>query len=474
MSATQERILSIGAGQRVLVVTGKLAAEMVRCQLDALSAELKFQYHLEVLGISVAALMHIDWIRRKLSVEDAFDCLLLPGWCQGDLRLLESELGLPCVLGPRDILDLPAFLGGKRREATLSEFSTEIIAEINHASRLSRDDILREAERYRDAGADVIDIGGVPGECWRGVGDVVRDLVQRGFRVSIDSFDEFEVRSAVDAGAELVLSCALRNVDWARRLDVEWVVIPESPQDLTTMWVAATILQESGRTVRVDPILEPVGFGFAASLARYFEVRRQAPDIPLLMGVGNVTELSEVDTAGVNFVLAAICEELRIGSVLTTEVINWSRSSVREFDVARRLAHHAVTQQTLPKHLGAGLVMLHDQRVNELGESALSELSEQIRDPNFRIFAERGELHIMNRDGYWRGTDPFDLFDQFSQATKLDSSHAFYLGYELAKAMTALTLDKQYTQDEALDWGLLTRPETDRHRLVRSPEREQS
>ena len=32
--------------------------------------------------------------------------------------------------------------------------------------------------------------------------------------------------------------------------------------------------------------------------------------------------------------------------------------------------------------------------------------------------------------------------------------------YELAKAVTALTLDKEYRQDEALDWGFLTRHET--------------
>jgi hypothetical protein len=41
----------------------------------------------------------------------------------------------------------------------------------------------------------------------------------------------------------------------------------------------------------------------------------------------------------------------------------------------------------------------------------------------------------------------------------LDAAHAFYLGYELAKAVTALTLGKQYTQDQALRWGLLTVPE---------------
>ena len=40
-----------------------------------------------------------------------------------------------------------------------------------------------------------------------------------------------------------------------------------------------------------------------------------------------------------------------------------------------------------------------------------------------------------------------------------DPSHAFYLGYEFMKAKTALTLHKDYRQDQALDWGHLTDPE---------------
>ena len=40
-----------------------------------------------------------------------------------------------------------------------------------------------------------------------------------------------------------------------------------------------------------------------------------------------------------------------------------------------------------------------------------------------------------------------------------EASHAFYLGYELAKAKTALLLGKAYRQDEALDWGFLTEAE---------------
>ena len=51
----------------------------------------------------------------------------------------------------------------------------------------------------------------------------------------------------------------------------------------------------------------------------------------------------------------------------------------------------------------------------------------------------------------------------------LDGSHSFYLGYELCKAATALALGKQYRQDEALDWGFLTRDEP-RHYLKSQPE----
>src|SRR5690606_6357303 len=117
-------------------------------------------------------------------------------------------------------------------------------------------------------------------------------------------------------------------------------------------------LKSYARRFRIDPVLEPIGYGVAASLGRYFEARRRWPDLPMLMGIGNVTELTDVDTAGLNVLLAAVCQELLIGSVLTTEVINWARSAVQEFDLARRLVHHAVTHRTLPKHVDSSLIML--------------------------------------------------------------------------------------------------------------------
>src|SRR5262245_63331655 len=108
----------------------------------------------------------------------------------------------------------------------------------------------------------------------------------------------------------------------------------------------------------------------------------------MLMGVGNLTELTDVDSAGVNVTLLGFCQEVGIRSVLTTEVINWCRSCVRELDLARRLVHLAWTQRVLPKNVEPGLVMLRDPRLREHGEQTLAELAERVTDRNYRLFAE--------------------------------------------------------------------------------------
>src|SRR5207237_10330058 len=139
---------------------------------------------------------------------------------------------------------------------------------------------------------------------------------------------------------------------------IEAVAIPDTPSDLDSLARTLESLTKFGVKFRLDPILEPIGFGFAASLGRYTETRRRFPDAEILMGVGNLTELTDVDTAGVNVVLLGVCQELGIRSVLTTAVINWCQSAVRELDRARRLVHFACREHVLPKHLDPDLVLL--------------------------------------------------------------------------------------------------------------------
>lgn len=450
--------------ERVLFVTGRLAEFALRRVLEPLAQKSAAQYDVQVLGISVAALMHADWVARKLTINQKYDRVILPGWCQGELGALEARFQMSFERGPKDLYDLPEFLGhGQRKPVMLDEYQIEILAEINHAPHWNEEELFQEARRFRESGADVIDLGCAPGESWANVGAITRKLCEAGFRVSIDSFDEREVEAAVDNGAELVLSCNSTNRDWAAELNAELVVIPDNPRDLGTLEETIQYLTEKNCRFRVDPVLEPIGFGFAASLARYYEVRRMWPDCEMLMGVGNLTELTETDSAGLNVMVAAICEELGIRSILTTEVINWARSAVKEFDLARRLVHYAIKNRQLPKHLDSSLVMLRDPKLPDRGNEELARLAGSLTDPNFRIFVEGDQIHVMNRAGYWKGIDAFELFDQFTKECPVDPSHAFYLGYELAKAVTALTLGKQYTQDQALRWGFLTVPEVSAH-----------
>jgi dihydropteroate synthase-like protein len=278
-------------------------------------------------------------------------------------------------------------------------------------------------------------------------------------RVSLDSFNPREVEAAAPAGAELILSVNSSNRAAAAAWGCPVVVVPDVPATLAGLDETVAAMQAERVPFRIDPVIEPIGFGFAASLGRYLEVRRRYPGAEMLMGVGNLTELTDVDSAGVNVVLLGFCQEVGIRSVLTTEVINWCRSSVRELALARRLVYYACTRHVLPKHLEPDMVLLRDPKLREHGQDWLRELASRLKDPSFRLFAERGLLHVLNSRLFLQGTDPFALFRQMQEAGPIDARHAFYLGYEMAKAVTALTLGKNYVQDQALRWGFLTVPE---------------
>jgi dihydropteroate synthase-like protein len=460
---------------RILFVTGKLAEPSLRRVLADLAPKAGFEPDVVVLPITVAALLTTEWVGRKLHVPTETNRVILPGYCRGELSAIPVPQTVQIEKGPKDLRDLPEFFGARHgRPEGYGKYDIEIVAEINHAPSLSLDAIRTEARRYRESGADVIDLGCDPGGSWSAIGDVVRMLRDEGLRVSVDSFNPDEVSAALGAGAELVLSVNGTNRhharDWHDRFGAEVVAIPDTPTDLDSLDATIADLHAWGCKFRVDPVIEPIGFGFAASLGRYIEVRGRYPDAEMMMGVGNLTELTDVDSAGVNVMLAGLCQQLGVRSVLTTEVINWCRSAVKEFDLARRLVYYAVREQVLPKHLEPDLVMFRDSKLYEVGEAGLQQLARDVTDRNYRLFAERGEIHVINGSMHLRGSDPFVLFDEMQRRdAKLDPSHAFYLGYEMAKAVTALTVGKNYTQDQALRWGFLTVPEVS-HRGATAPD----
>jgi dihydropteroate synthase len=441
---------------RVLLVTGRLAEPALRRVLSGL--DVPFQCEVVVLGITVAALMTTEWIARHLEVPEGVDLVLIPGLCEGDPRRVSEKVGVAVEKGPRQLHELPAYFG---REAVsdYGAWDIEIAAEINNAPRLDPKAIRRAAQSFVDAGADIIDIGCTPGLEFPSIGAVVRDLRAHRMRVSVDSFVPDEILAAVEAGAELVLSVNGSNIAVARDLagsGARVVVVPDPGGTLDSIEPSVEKLVSWGVGFLIDPVLEPIGHGFMASLERYAEVRRRYPETEILMGIGNLTELTAADSTGVNAILIAVCQELGVRTVLTTEVIPWARGSVREIDIARRLMHHAVTRRTIPKHVDDRLVTIKDPEVHAFTPDEIDELRAAVTDSNFRIFADRGGITVFNNERIVRGTNIQEIFSRLGVD---DPSHAFYLGKELARASLAVTLGKTYRQEGALRWGYLTGPD---------------
>ena len=461
-------------GKRILFVTGRLAQHALKNELKILASEVDIDYEVAVLPITVAALMTPTWIAKKLTIPPKTDLVIIPGYCQGDLSPLIAILPCPIEVGPRDLRKLRQHFGlGYQPPHNYGESNIEIIAEINHAPRLPLPEIITTAKQLANDGADIIDIGCDPGNTWSGVSDCVKALRAEGLRVSIDSLNASEITAAVDAGAELVLSVNSSNRDAAVDWDATVIAIPDNPAALSGLDDTIEFLAVNNISLRIDPILEPIGCGFTQSLSRYLDVRQRYPDAEMMMGIGNLTELTDCDSAGVNLLLLGICQELAIHSVLTTQVINWSRTSVHECAIARQLVYYAIEQQVPPKHIARDLVTLRDEELMIFGNEELERMAADLKDNNYRIFAERDEIHLVSRHLHLSDSDPFVIFEQLlsgqgqdTMPTNLDAAHSFYLGFEMAKALTALTLDKQYTQDQALDWGYLTQEETS-HRLTR-------
>jgi dihydropteroate synthase-like protein len=448
---------------KTLFVTGKLAEPALRATLERMAPD--FPYEVTVLRITVAALMTTTWIARHLTGVSGCERIVIPGLCEGDVRAIEDRWGVKAEKGPDDLRDLPEHLGQAAAPEEYGAHDIRIFAEINNVPYLSREEVVRTAEYYRQSGADVVDLGCSLDRKFDDVADVVRLLKAQGFTVSVDTLDPGEIVAADRAGVDYVLSLNGQNLDVAARLRATPVVIPDPGQDLQTLDRSIAHLEALGRPYIVDPVIEPLGFGFAAALDRYVQVRARHPAAEMLMGIGNITELTDADTTGMNALLIGFCQELGIRQVLTTEVIPWARGAVREVDVARRLMYAARRRGVLPKRIDDRLLTVKDGRPKYYTEPELHALHQAITDPNFRIATTRDAIYVFNDRLFVSGTDIRALFEQLGVA---DPGHAFYLGTELMKARLALLLGKTYVQEQPLRWGYLTPDREDTpHRRVR-------
>ena len=450
--------------ERLVFLTGHLARARLEKLLSGLS-DTAFAWQVVDIGVKVAALMTVEIIERRLKLADGADRVILPGRFRGDLERLSRHFGMPFVRGPDEIADLPPFLGRAGQPPDLSRHDMRIFAEIVDAAMLPIDALVERAAALAAAGADVIDLGCLPDTPFPLLGDAVRALKARGLAVSVDSANPDELRIGAEAGADYLLSLDENTLPLAFGHDATPVLVPSAPGDLDSLGRAISAAERAGIPFIADPVLDPIHFGFAPSLGRFMEARRRWPDVELLMGTGNLTELTDADSSGVTAVLAGLCSELGIRNVLVVHVSPHTVRTVEEHDLARRILFAARNDGALPRSYHPGLLQVHDRKPFPASVDDIGVLAADVRDANFRIMTAQDGIHIFNSKGHAVAQDAFALFAGLG--VEADGAHAFYLGAELMKAEIAWRLGKRYAQDEPLAWGVAAPdPETDRTRLA--------
>ena len=448
--------------ENILFLTGHLARPRLEAVLNGMNAG--FDWKVLDIGVKVAALMTEDIITRRLPQPVEADKIMLPGRCRADLDRLGERFGVPFLRGPDELKDIPLYFGRARKATDMTKYDIQIFAEIVDASALTVEAVLERAEGYVQRGANVIDLGCLPDTPFPHLEEAIRTLKEKGYKVSVDSANPDELLRGGNAGADYLLSLNEETLHIADRIASTPVLIPKDHGDMTSLYRAMDALDAKGKAYLVDPVLDPINFGFMESLERYAQVRRDRPKAEMLLGTGNLTELTDADTTGITAVLLGIASELHIRNVLVVQVSPHTRRTVEEHDLARRIMYASREENDLPKDYADGLLALHSRRPFPQTPEEIAQAAREVRDKNFRIEIAEDGIHIYNRDGHHVAQDAFDLFPKLG--VEKDGAHAFYLGAELANAEIAFRLAKRYAQDGPLDWGVAAdAPVDDKTRL---------
>ncbi|MEE9594441.1 MAG: DUF4346 domain-containing protein, partial [Candidatus Hydrothermarchaeales archaeon] len=212
-----------------------------------------------------------------------------------------------------------------------------------------------------------------------------------------------------------------------------------------------------------DPILMPPNAGLLDSLVAYSEFALQHPhEYPMLMGAGNVTELFDADSVGINALLSSLASECNASLIFTVEASDKTRGSVGELQVAAKMMYLSRIRGSPPKDLGLDLLRFKEKKLKRPSLDEVPEAEEIMAEPRedyvedplgyFKIFVEPQGIRCVH---YHKGGAGVSIIGKNSKEINdtiismgliSSSDHAFYLGRELQKAESALKYGKSYVQ----------------------------
>jgi len=516
-------------GKKILLVTAELAEKLVRryAAESSLASDVKV-LPISVASFMTSELLINEL--KKIKLND-LSMILVPGLVRSDLERVEEELGLPTFKGSKYAADIPLvldnldkielskenpacellnsdikasiekqlkmaeevakeklsephnFLIGKGRAAVAAgrDFPPRVIGEIADAPLLSDEKIIEVAKRYLQSGAEIIDIGMLAG---KEMADEVPRLVSilRGnfdAPISVDTFNKAEIKKAIECEIDLILSINGATIDEFQNLDVPAVLVPIDPKrghyPRAPKEKAKYLMKLVGKSEKLgyerviaDSILEPVNRGFVESLLSFYELRGLNPELPILIGVGNVIELYDADSVGMTALLVGAASELGASLVLTVEASDKTRGNVAEVKKAREMMTISKLRSTVPKDLGLDLLILkekrkvfdqYDKNVEKMARAIHASAKREFKlDPKgfFKIFVDKSEIVAVLYAGrdpkiVIRGKTAEEICDEIIKRGLIDEiEHAAYLGRELQKAEIALKTGRSYLQEKKL------------------------
>jgi len=437
----------------LIFLTGKLARVSLEKVLSDISSKNKFTYEVIDVGVNVAALATIDIIIKKVNPDHIKKAtkIIIPGRCRGDIKILSKHFGKKCIRGPEELKDIPNFLGLQGKDLDLSRYDTKIIGEITDAPNMKIEEIIEQAKLYKKDGADIIDIGCLPSTKFAHLSETIKELKNNEFIVSIDSLNTKDLLAGAKAGADFLLSLQEKTIWLMDEVDAIPVIIPDYPKEEKKFYKLIEKLIKSNKDFIADSVLEPINFGFTDSIVRYQNLRKKFPDIEIMIGIGNLTELTHADTSGMNALLFGIASELEINYALCTQVSEHCNKAIMEGNLARRIMHTTKKYNMPPKDISNKLLHLHERKPFPYSTNELKEMWRNVKDKNYRIYVNEDGIHVFNNKHYFTEKDAAELYQYLD--IKNDDGHAYYLGMELERAQIAFQLGKRYDQDEMLKWG---------------------